>query len=242
MQGIPHHLLDVTDPMVVYSASDFVKDANAAITDIISRSNVPLIAGGTFFYIELLRGNMSPAPVAPDQTYRDSLQDFSTAELFTQLQERDPRRAAIIDADNRHRLIRALEIINTLGVVPPVSKVESNYDWLVLGVDVEKEVFHKNIHDRLYERLDQGLIEEVSGLLAQGVSAQRLEDLGLEYRYVSKFLQGELTKDEMIPLLETKIKQYAKRQMTWLKRDTDIVWVDPRDKTAIYDQINQFLQ
>ena len=241
MAGIPHHLLDVADINHTYSATDFTRDAGLAIDEILARQKLPVIAGGTFFYIELLRGNMSPAPVPPNPVLRAQLEQYPNEVLFSKLQGTDAARAESIDPDNRHRLIRALEIIDALGSVPEVTKVESQYDWLLLGTKIEKETLHQNIHNRLLERVAAGLIEEVRNLHTSGISFERLDSLGLEYRYVAKYLKNELSKEEMLGILETKIKQYAKRQMTWLKRDPQIEWCDPADTLAIFDRIEQFL-
>lgn len=242
MAGIPHHLLDIADPMEIYTGADFVRDAAAALEEILKRGRCPMIAGGTFFYLDLLRGKLQSAPVEPDEQFRESLSDLSNATLLEMLYEKDPARAATIDQANRRRLIRALEIVEALGTVPPTIFKESPYDWLILGIDISKEKLYKNIHQRLLERLDAGMIEEVQQLHQEGVSYQRMDALGLEYRYVAKYLQDELTKDEMIEQLETKIRQFAKRQMTWLKRDQEIEWFAAEDYPRIERRVEDFLK
>lgn len=241
MAGIPHHVLDVVDPMTIYTGTDFVRDASKAADDIISRDRCPIIAGGTFFYVDLLRGKLSAAPVEPDQNYRQSLEQYSDTELLELLETRDPRRAGTIDPHNRRRLVRALEIINTLGAVPEPTETESPYRWLTLGIDINTEELHHNIHIRLLQRIEEGMIDEVQRLHDEGVTWGRMDDLGLEYRYVSQYLQGLLSYDEMLTNLETRIKRFAKRQMTWLKKDSEIVWVDKTDLTHIKDVVDEFL-
>ena len=241
MLGIKHHLLDVRHPNDTYTAAEFEDDAAAALLDIASKNKLPIVAGGTFFYLDLLRGGLQSAPVPPDQDFRDSLETFSNQELFEKLAAADLERSNTIDRHNRHRLIRSLEIINTLGKVPPATKVESSYDWLVLGIDIDKEQLHQNINIRLHERIDAGMIEEVDRLHKAGVSFEKLESFGLEYRYISEFLQNKLSKEEMLIQLETKIRQFAKRQMTWLKRDSDIVWVKTDNLADIFEKIENFL-
>ena len=242
MSDIPHHLLDVADPMGVYTAVDFERAASIATRDILNRDKLPVFAGGSFFYLDILCGKMQSAPVEPNPELRGKLELFSNQELLEQIQENDPRRAETIDPDNRHRLIRSLEIIATLGSVPEPKKADSPYDWLVLGVDINKEKLHHNIHVRLLERVEEGMIEEAERLHAEGVSFERMDELGLEYRYLAKLLQNETTKEGMIEELETKIKQFAKRQMTWLKRDDEIVWVKPEDREKIYQLVEGFLK
>ena len=242
MAGIPHHLIDIADPVTVYSGADFAKDANEAIVSILERKHCPIVTGGTFFYIDLLRGKIQPAPVEPNEDFRNSLAHFKDDELFSQLQERDARRAENIDPFNRRRLVRALEVIEALGSVPEQKEVESPYEWLIVGVEVPSAPLQDKIHDRLIARLEQGMIEEVKTLVAQGVTYERLDDLGLEYRYIGQYLQNRLTYEEMVIELETKIRQYAKRQLTWLKRDTEIEWFSSTNTEVILSRVEDFLK
>lgn len=241
MRGIPHHLLDVADPREVYTAADFERDATAAVTNITQRGRIPIIAGGTFFYLDILRGKMAPAPVPPNAALRLELATLSDEALLARLQATDPRRAANIEPENRRRVIRALEIIDALGAVPEPVERPSPYEWLILGIEIDHETLHHNIAVRLRERIDDGMIEEVERLHANGFSYARLDELGLEYRYIARYLQGELDRDTMLETLETKIRQYAKRQLTWLKRDSIIEWVHPQDLDAIKSRVREFL-
>jgi tRNA dimethylallyltransferase len=241
MQGIPHHLLDVADPMDIYTGIDFKCDATRALKKITTGGHLPVIAGGTFFYLELLRGNMQAAPVQPNPEFRQTLEQYSNEELLDMLREKDTHRADTIDPNNRRRLERSLEIIHTLGAVPEVHVIESDYDWLLLGVDVPKETLHKNINTRLEARLERGMIAEVQHLLDDGVTPKRLDDFGLEYRYVLKYIQHEISYPEMCEQIETKSRQFAKRQMTWLKRYPEIRWVEPKNLEEIYQRTENFL-
>lgn len=240
MGTIPHHLLDVADPMVIYNASDFTHDATAALTGILKRDKLPIIAGGTFFYIDMLLGRTSSPEVPPNETLRQALEQLPAEALYEKLHTLDPERAEAMDPQNARRLVRALEIVDALGKVPKVEKMET-YDVLTLGISITKEQLHENIYTRLHQRLDEGMQAEVETLLAQGVTHERLEDLGLEYRYLSRHLRGELSYDEMTKQLETKTRQFAKRQMTWLKRDESIVWVEKNDLPAIFSTVQSWL-
>ena len=241
MQGITHHLLNVADPMEIYTGVDFKRDATIAINRITQRRHLPIIAGGTFFYLELLRGNMQAAPVQPNPEFRQTLEPYSNSQLLDMLREKDAQRADNIDPDNRRRLERSLEIIHTLGAVPEVRVMESNYDWLLLGMSVPKETLHKNINTRLEARLERGMIDEVQHLLDIGVTPKRLDDFGLEYRYVLKYLQQKISYPEMCEQIETKSRQFAKRQLTWLKRYPEIQWVEPKNIEKIYQYTETFL-
>lgn len=242
-QGIPHHLIDITDPMKVYTGSDFAHDAAEVILDIHKRGAMPIITGGTFFYLDLLRGKITPAPVEPNEDFRNSLAHFKDDELFAQLQDKDAKRAATIDPFNRRRLVRALEVIEALGSVPPPpTEIISPYEWLIIGIEVPTENLHDNIKERLQKRFEAGMIEEVERLHKEGVTWERFDDLGLEYRYIAQYLQKHLTKEDMVKELEIKIRQYAKRQLTWLKSDREIEWFSASDTETIFNRVETFLQ
>lgn len=240
MEGIPHHLIDVADPREVYTAADFKRDANLAIEDILSRGRVPIIAGGTFFYIDALLGRVSLPEVPPNEELRTELETKSAEELFTMLEALDPKRAGNIERDNPRRLIRAIEIAKALGHVPPSEETECPYDVLTIGLEVDMGVHGEIIKKRLIERLEAGMLEEVKGLLASGVTHERLESFGLEYRYLSRYLQGTIEYDAMVDELSIKIRQFAKRQMSWLKRDSSIKWFK-RDDDSVSDVVRDFL-
>lgn len=240
MDGVPHHLLDIALPMDVYTAADFKRDAAAAIFDIQNRRRLPIIAGGTFFYIDALLGRVSTPAVPPNDILRASLETKSTNELLALLTELDTTRAQTIDHDNPRRLIRAIEIATALGHVP-LPSTTTPYDVYTIGITIDQEALHRNIHVRLQERLEAGMVKEVEGLLASGVTYERLEALGLECRYISRYLRSEMTYQAAVAELETKTRQFAKRQMTWLKRDDTIHWIDKSDTEQINTLVENFL-
>ena len=240
MDGVPHHLLDVAEPAEVYSAADFKRDAEAVINDIASRGKLPIVCGGTFFYIDALLGKVGLPEVPPDEALRAELEEKTTPELHRILKELDPRRAASIEPENPRRLIRAIEIAKTLGSVPSVGASECHYDVLTIGLKVDLFTHGEVLKRRIIERLEAGMIEEVQGLLDSGISHERLENLGLEYRYVSRYLRGIMSREEMIEELTVKSRQFAKRQMTWLKRDDSIKWFERHDP-KIFAAVELFL-
>ncbi len=241
MDGVPHHLLDIVDPREPYSAAQYVKDGERALREILSRDNLPIITGGTFFYIDALLGKFTLPEIPPNPLLRETLEGKTTQALFETLKEKDARYAEIVDKENPRRLIRAIEIIEALGHMPKPSK-EHAYETLTLGIDVPKEFLKEKIHTRLLLRIEAGMIKEVESLLEKGITHERLQDLGLEYRYISQYLRDTLSYEEMLAQIETKTWQYAKRQMTWLKRDESIVWVDPADIPTIEALVNKFIQ
>ena len=146
-----------------------------------------------------------------------------------------------IDAKNKVRLIRAIEIAKALGSVPKV-KTETKYDTIKIGLTLPDEVLKYRIHSRLLARIKKGMMREIKKLHDGGVSWKRMEALGLEYRYGALYLQGKLTKNEMLDKLNTEIWHFAKRQKTWFKRDKEIVWVDPRKVSKLKNRLNNFLK
>ena len=241
MDGVPHHLLDVADPNDTYTVADYVRDADDAITHIISRDKIPVIVGGTFLYIDTLLGKITTPDVPPNETFRKELETFSNEDLVARLKALDPERHAHIDIHNRRRLIRALEIVEARGSVPKQKPIQ-RYTALILGIDIEKEALHAHIHTRLLSRMEEGMLNEAITLHENGLSYERMEDLGLEYRYLARYLQNKITYEVMLSEIETKSIQYAKRQMTWLKRDKSIIWIKTHHKTDIRTAILHFLQ
>ena len=243
MDDVPHHLIDIVDPNTVYTGADFKRDGEVALTTITNRGKLPIVAGGTFFYLELLKGTMQSAPVPPNPLLRTTLEQKTTVELFAELKAKDPRRAETIDPDNPRRLIRALEVIETIGVVPEVHTHELPYNWLTLGIDVPTEILNERIHQRIIARLQIGMIEEVESLHKNGVSWERLEAIGLEYRYLARYLQNKLTREAMVTELTNKSRQFAKRQRVWLKRDPNIHWLPyPANNEDAILLVEQFLK
>jgi len=229
MQGVPHHLLDVADPRNVFTVSDYQKLAEAKIKEIISRGKTPIITGGTGFYIDAVTKNIVLPEVPPNKKLRARLSKKSASELFRTLQRIDPMRARTIDKNNPVRLIRAIEITKTLGKVPKLSKSESKFTYKKIGLKARPDDLRLRIRNRLALRLKQGMIHEVAHLHKKGLSWKRLYKLGLEYRYVSLFLQRKLSKQELVSKLETEIYRYMTRQMTWFRRDKEIKWFDAHE-------------
>lgn len=224
MCGIQHHLLDVYSPKRVFTASKFKTKANQAIEKILKKGKVPIIVGGTGFYIQTIVENISLPKIKPNKDLRKKLNSKSSGELFATLKKMDPTRAKNIDPHNKMRLIRSIELALALGRTPPLKKEKSKYNFIQIGLTARKEVLKNNIQKRLSKRFKQGLVAEVKNLHQDGVSWARLHNLGLEYRWVSLFLQKQIPKSEMIEKLSMEINKYAKRQMTWFKRDEQTNW------------------
>lgn len=225
MDGIPHHLLDVANPDDKYTIADFKRDAKTAIDDILSRGKLPILCGGTGFWIDAVTRGLTFPEVAPNEELREELSQKSASELYEQLKGMDPARAGNIDKHNPVRLIRAIEIATQIGAVPQAQTEKVDFDVCTIGITAPKEMIDARIRLRLERRMD-GIIKEVRALLDGGLTAGRLEALGLEYRHASLYLRGEYDSiQKMQEKLYFDIVHYAKRQMTWFKRHKDIQWV-----------------
>lgn len=241
MQGIPHYLLDIVSPKKVFTADEYKKLAEKVIAKILKKKKVPIICGGTGFYIQSIVDNIILPEVKPNPRLRSKLKNKTSEGLFAILLELDHIRAATIDPNNPHRLIRAIEIATKLGSVPPVQS-KPKYESLQIGIVTDDEKLKDKIYKRFLARLDQGMIEEAKRLHKDGLSLKRMEDLGLEYRYLALYLQNKLTRDEMIEQLSREIWQYAKRQKTWFKRDQRITGFSLEQKSEIEAKIKAFLR
>jgi len=226
MRGIPHHLLDVVSPKKTFTASDFKKEAGEVMEEILKRGRIPIIVGGTGFYIDTLLGNISLPEVAPNENLRQKLEKFPTEKLFEKLKKIDPGRAENIDRYNRPRLIRAIEVAQALDKVPKTTKTKHLYDISYIGLTAENSALKERVDKRLTQRIKAGMIAEVRKLHKQGLSWKRMEELGLEYRYLSRYLREKISKEEMAELLGREIYRYAKRQKTWFKRNKRIRWFE----------------
>lgn len=231
MRGIPHYLLDVVSPKKIYSVAEYQKTAHKIIGEILGEHKLPIVAGGTGFYIQSIVDNISLPEVPPNQKLRKELEKKSVAELFKLLKKLDSKRAKTIDAQNPHRLIRAIEIAKYLGQVPALKK-EQKYDSLQIGIQVDFTELEKKIALRLTKRLKQGMVAEVKNLHTSGISWKRLEGFGLEYAFIARFLQNKISKQEMLDSIKTESLKYAKRQMTWFKKDKRIVWIKNKEEAV----------
>lgn len=242
-ESIRHHLLDIVSPKTEFNVSKFKLKAEKAIGNILKRNKLPIICGGTGFWIKALVDDVNFPEVKPNLELRKRLEKESAEKLFTLLQKLDSARAKNIDAKNKVRLIRAIEICKKLGSVPNTKYNIPNtkYQFLQIGIDLQKEKLHQNIEKRLEARFKKGMIKEVSDLhFKSTVSWKRLEIFGLEYRYIAQFLQGKLSKNEMQGKLFQESKYYAKRQMTWFKKDARILWL--KNYPSIKRSVKKFLQ
>ena len=240
MRGIPHHLIDVIDPGEAFSVVEYVRLAKIVMADIVSRGKLPIICGGTGFYIQALVDDVVLPEVSANEKLRAELAEKSTEELLKILEKLDPRRFATVDKVNKRRVIRAIEIASELGFVPPITGTRGTMadmqsksigtnlsNTIQIGLTLTPAELRERIDTRLLGRIESGMVDEVRGLHDRGLSWARLEEFGLEYRYLALHLQGKMTLEEMIEKLKIEIWRYAKRQMTWFKKDEEIPWFRP---------------
>ena len=221
-QGVPHHLIDVCDPGDFFSMADFQRLAYAAIDDILARGRVPFLVGGTGLYVDAVADGYMLSLRAPDLALRARLETYETPALYEMLKEKLPD--TDVDPKNRNRVMRALERLAADDYHP--GRRSPRYETLKLGVTWPREILKKRIDQRLEKRLQQGMVQEVQRLLNAGVSPEFLDKLGLEYRYLSQYLLGRWTYDQMVDELGRAIKRFAKRQMTWFRREENLHWLD----------------
>lgn len=230
MAGITHYCLDIASPKSYYTALTFKKDAQKAIAIIEKKGKVPFLVGGTAFYIKALTDNQSIPEVPANWKLRRQLEKKSADELFAMLKKLDPRRARTIEAKNKRRLIRALEIVKATGKAIPELRIKNqeSRNTLFIGIKIDKKTLEKKIEKRLDERLRKGMVGEIKKLHSKGVPWKRLDELGLEPRWIARFLQGDVTKKEMREGLLRDILRFVKHQHTWWKKGKRIHWIRSR--------------
>jgi len=241
MRGIRHHLLDVASPAEGFTAHDYAMRARNAIVDISRRGKIPIICGGTGFYIDALVGRVVLSHVPANKALRAKLEKHTVSELFTKLKILDPDRVLTIGENNKRRIIRALEIAASSHSHPPRLNL-ARYDILWIGLAPARDDLRKRINTRLKERLRRGMIAEAKRLKAGGLSYKRMEALGLEYRSLTRHLQGIISREELEQELQPAIWQYAKRQMTYWRRNKDIQWFRPHETKAATQLVSKWLK
>lgn len=241
MHGIPHHLLDVAEPNEFFSMADFQRLAYQAIGGILERGNLPFLAGGTGLYVDSVAEGFLLSGHAPDLAYRAHLETYSTEELYVMLLKKMP--GTDVDPKNRNRAMRLLERIQSGDDLTP--RKEKRYDTLWLGVTWPRPVLCERIDERLKRRMAHGMEQEVRQLLENGATAEFLDGLGLEYRFLSRYILGQYPDQaEMLEDLARAIKRFAKRQMIWFRKNKEIQWLnmegDPYSEAC--ERIDAFLQ
>ena len=244
---IPYHLIDICEPGTKYNLFQYQQDFFDAYHDIISRGKTPILCGGTGLYIEAVLKGYQLSPVPQNPALRASLEGKTLDELTQMLVQLKQQNGSTMhnktDVDSCQRAIRAIEI-ETYNLHTPTDHREMPpVDSLIIGVNIDREARREKISRRLKTRLEEGMIDEVKGLLAEGIPAEDLIYYGLEYKFVTEYIMGQTTYDEMFKRLEIAIHQFAKRQMTWFRgmerRGFSIHWIDALQ--PMEDKVQQIL-
>ena len=226
---IPYHLIDIVEPGYKYNVFEYQRDFLKAYQEIIAKGKLPILCGGTGMYIESILKGYRLLPVPENPELRASLEGYTLQEL-TQKLESYKKLHNSTDVDTVKRAIRAIEIEEFYRQQPPAYREFPSLNSLIVGVDIDRELRREKITRRLKQRLDEGMVEEVKGLLDEGIPSENLIYYGLEYKFLTQYVIGELTYEEMFHQLEIAIHQFAKRQMTWFRgmerRGFTIHWLD----------------
>ncbi len=227
--NIPYHLIDLADPGEEYNVYRYQEDFLKVYNDIIFRAKVPVLCGGTGMYIDAVLRGYKLVKVPSNKILRDAIKDLSHDDLKKELASYGPLHN-VTDTEDRDRTVRAIEIAAYHADHPELEKETPVIRSFIFGIDMPREVVRSYITKRLKERLQHGMIDEVRELINKGISPDKLKFYGLEYRYLTEYILGEINYDDMVQRLNTAIHQFAKRQMTWFRRmerqGVRIHWVD----------------
>ncbi len=244
VEGVPHYLMDIVDPGEGFSVAEFKRRALTQIKHILQRGKQPLIVGGTGLYIWSVVDNLNLPQVVPNQKLRRSLERKQPAELVDLLKSIDPVSARRIDLKNSRRLLRALEVAILTGASFYQERTAGLplFDSLQVGINWELADLEERIKDRIAKQFNDGLIDETQCLIRQKYSWSLPSMSGIGYHEVASFLQGELTKNELLRRLHVATRRYAKRQLTWFRRDRRICWLQGGQYLAAMEMARKFLQ
>ena len=249
IQAIPHHLIDIIDPDAPFDAALFAQKADEMIQDLTNQHKVPIVAGGTGFYIKALLNGLFEADVVDDDIrnrIRKELNEQGVAFLYHRLTKLDPITAKTIHENDTYRIIRALEVYDHTGM--PISKIRSEHGFsnqpyaaLKIGLTMDRETLYARINKRVDMMVEQGLLDEVKRLLAKGYTRDLKSMQTIGYRHMIEFLEKENTWDETIRTLKRDTRRYAKRQFTWFRKEAEIKWVSPEHSVQIAQMAKDFL-
>ena len=245
MQGIKHYLQDFVEPDKRYSVADYKIDAEKAIEEILSKGKIPIVVGGTGLYVDSLIYGIEYQEIKFDEKYRKELEDIALKNgletLYKKAQDIDPEAIKKISCNDKKRIMRVLEIYKATGKTKTEQEIESRkkevkYDYKVFAIDWKREKLYERINKRVDIMIEKGLIEEVENLLKKYKEFPTAMQ-GLGYKEVVEYLNGYLTKEEMIDKIKQETRRYAKRQITWFRKNKQTIWIGPQDLQKILDEI-----
>ena len=245
MQGIKHYLLDFVEPSQRYSVAEFKKDAEKAIEEILQKGKTPIIVGGTGLYVDSLIYGIEYQTIEFDEQYRKQLEERVEKEgletLYNEAKKIDPQAIEKISLNDKKRILRILEIYKATGKNKTEQEIESRkngvkYDYKVFAINMEREKLYERINKRVDIMIENGLIEEVEKLLEKYKEFPTAMQ-GLGYKEVVEYLQGKVSKEEMIENIKRETRRYAKRQLTWFRKNKQTIWIEPCDIQKILNEI-----
>ena len=253
LSAVRHHMIDIFEPSESCSVADFVKLARTCIDDILSRGKVPVLAGGTGLYMDSIIENIVFEDFGSDPELRERLYSLAETEgveaVHKILEEKDPEAAEKIHPNNVRRVVRAIEVCQLTGKtftqVNREARREPMYDALILGIDTEREVLYERINMRVDKMLKAGLVEEVRRLCDMGIGRDATAMQAIGYKEILEFLEGRETLEEAVQKIKMESRRYAKRQLTWFRRNEKIHWVrisQPEDMGHIFEKCSEFLK
>lgn len=245
MQGIKHYLIDFVEPNQRYSVAEFKKDAENAIKEVLEKDKTPIVVGGTGLYVDSLIYGIEYPDIELDEKYREELEKRADKEglelLYNEAKKIDPQAIEKISKNDKKRILRILEIYKATGKNKTEQEKESRkngikYDYKVFAINMDREILYDRINKRVDIMIENGLIEEVEKLLKKYIEFPTAMQ-GLGYKEVVEYLQGKITKEEMIENIKRETRRYAKRQITWFKKNKQTIWIGPHDLQKILNEI-----
>ncbi len=241
-KNIPHHLIDIKNPGEYFSAMDFKREAENAIEIIRSKNKLPIIVGGTYFYIKTLLENYQMPEIEIDQKLRKEIETWSREKMLTFLEKESPEDLKHLDTKNPRKLQRAIEVVKITGKSfhSQSKKGPQKFEALKFAMDLPREELYKKIDTRVDVRWN-GMKKEVADLISKDISPLWLKSLGLEYNFITKIIQGELKEPEAREKLKFAIHNFARKQLIWLRKDKELVWTKP-DVKFIEKKVQNFIE
>lgn len=232
INGIKVWMYDVVNLKVRYTVADYIKDASKIIEKIVSKNKLPIIVGGTGLYLKGLLEGFSNLNIPTSDKLRRELESYSLYQLQTKLQNLSSEKWNNLnnsDRNNKRRLLRSIELILMYPYIKHNNKgegISNKFDILKIGLTAPRDILYKKINSRVFDWLKQGIVDEVKNILQKGISKNRIKELGLEYAVILDYLEEKISYKQMIEIMQTKVRQYSKRQLTWFKKERPVFWFD----------------
>jgi len=251
--AVKHHMLDIVEPFENFSVAEFTKRARECIDEISSRSKVPILAGGTGLYFDSIVENVVFPDIGEAPDYRREMYELAercgNESVHALLAQKDAQAAEKIHPNNLRRVVRALEVCRLTGKtftqVNAESRREAVYDTLIFGIDIERELLYDRINRRVDVMMEEGLLEEVRGLADMGVSSDSTAMQAIGYKELIEYFEGRMTFEEAVEKIKMESRRYAKRQLTWFRRNQSINWINPQnsdDLKKIFEKCFTFVK